>query len=151
MGFWSTGVTSNSYCIHTQNQCFPAISLLLRPRSQKTNQTLHRHLFSHKKDSSDVLKMMFVKHTGLMAICCLLYQYLCILNLEHLHRLRLFILCVRMFSVCMFVCALCVCLVPTKARRKYQCSLEPELQIVGNCHVNEGNWTWFFWKVSKCS
>lgn len=52
-----------------------------------------------------------------------------------------FCLFVSFHSICMgvlsamYICELCVYLVPTEARKRHQINLEPELKIVVNCYV----------------
>lgn len=56
----------------------------------------------------------------------------------------------RVFSVCVYVCAPYACLVLWRSNEGAR-SPRTGIVVVMSCHVNAGHWIWIHWKASNCS
>lgn len=59
------------------------------------------------------------------------------------------LLIVMCLSVCVYVCAPCMYLVP-RSQKRAKDPLELELEIVVSCHLGAVNQTWILSVISKC-
>lgn len=61
-----------------------------------------------------------------------------------------YLIYVSMLPEFMYICLLCMCLLPSEARKELNC-LEMDLQMGVSHYVAAGNQAWVFCKSGKCS